>query len=508
MSSASVAILAHVTSLPGPSPIGDLGPASMRFLELCEEIGIDGWQTLPLSPCGAGNSPYSALCSFAGNPLLIAPEPLIEQGWLLADELTPLPAAATRVDYPLATRWKNDWLEKAWQRFKRDKTAISQLEVWSHAPGQAWLDDWTLFAALRQQQDRRPWFGWPEPLRRRETTAIGKARREHAEPIAFHAFLQFVFAEQWRTLRDSARRMGVSLIGDLPYYPAHDSVDTWRHPSFFAMNRDGTIERGAGVPPDYYSDDGQLWSTPVFRWGIMQEEGYRWWRSRLELLLRRFDVVRLDHFRGYSAYWAVDGEAATARDGRWETGPGFELLEAVAERGLRLIAEDLGAIDDAVHELRERSGLAGMAVFQFFPDHGAIGSTLAGIQANTALYTGTHDNNTTRGWIEALDEGSRQRLIDCLPGTAPVDNTAAESTVRRIIESCLQSQAQLVVLPLQDWLDLPGTARMNVPGVAEGNWEWRCGAQGPNEEQREFLRHTVRAAGRGRRAEHGAGPSK
>ena len=499
MPAPTAVVLVHVTSLPGAAPVGELGELAQAFLRLCRQAGLDGWQMLPVGPCGAGNSPYSALSSFAGHPLLISPGPLVAAGLLKTCEIPPPPAAAARVDYDAVTSWKREWVERAWSRFRTNPPARCRVDHarWREGPAANWIEEWRLFAALRVEHGRRPWFEWPVAVRHRQRAALRAARERLAAAMQFHEFVQFLFGAQWNDLRAAAAAAGVRLIGDLPFYPAHDSADTWGRPDLFSMDPGGKILQSAGVPPDYFSADGQLWGTPTFRWNRLREEGYAWWSDRLAAQLARFDVVRLDHFRGYAAYWAVDGTPADARGGRWLPGPGAAPFATLADADGRLIAEDLGEIDEPVHDLRRRLDLPGMVVFQFLQGDTPAGKPLPDLPRKTVLYTATHDNDTTRGWIDSLAATERDELLARI-------GTSRERAVERIVEICLQAEVETVVIPLQDWLDLPAGARMNRPGVAAGNWEWRCVAM-PSRADVKRLRGVLATANRGRRPD-GAGP--
>jgi 4-alpha-glucanotransferase len=480
-------VLLHPTSLPGRFAIGDLGPAAEAFVERLASAGQGVWQMLPLGPTGAGDSPYGTLSAFAGNPLLVSPERLNEDGLLTTSELAEatLPGRS-RIDHGAAHQLKPRLLRRAFDRL--DEGAAPHLreeaEAWAGAPEQAaWLPEWALYAALREREGQRPWSAWPGPLRHRDSAALDAARRELARELRFQAFVQFAFDRQFRSLRETARRWGVAIFGDLPLYLATDSADLWSRRELFELDEDGRPLKVAGVPPDYFSADGQLWGNPLYRWDRVAADGYRWWIERLRANLRRFDFVRLDHFRGFVGYWELPGDATTARDGRWVEGPGRRLFEALraALGDLQLVAEDLGVITDEVNALRDELGLPGMRVLQFGFGADAAVHLPHRFSGRTVAYTGTHDNDTTRGWFATLDAPTRRRVLDylgCEPREVP----------RALMRAVYASTAELAVVPMQDLLGLGSAARMNRPGVASGNWAWRLRAGAFGGELAEVLR--------------------
>lgn len=463
-------VLLHPTSLPGHFAAGDLGPAADAFVARLAEAGIAVWQVLPLGPTGLGDSPYGALSAFAGNPVLISPELLVEDGLLDPGELGAPAPPADHADFAVARRTKAALLRIAFERFeaRRAPALTEESEAWAAAPERRWLDDWALFAALRSVHDGACWQDWPEGLRRRAPEELERARRELAPHLRFHAFLQFLFDRQWLRLRSVANARGVALFGDLPIYLSPDSADVWAAPEEFELDAEGRSTAVAGVPPDYFSADGQLWGNPLYRWSRMAEEGFAWWVERIRANLRWFDLLRLDHFRGFAAYWEVPAGAETARDGRWVDGPGARLFEALAAAlgPLPLVAEDLGVITDDVIALRRAFDLPGMAILQFgFEDPQSLFQPHR-LRPHSVVYTGTHDNDTTPGWFAATSDATRARVIDYL-GCAPADAPWA------VVRAALTSVAELAVVPMQDLLGLASEARLNTPGVAAGNWSWR-----------------------------------
>lgn len=484
-------ILLHPTSLPGPWPVGDFGAPAEAFLDWAVASGFGLWQILPLGPSAAGNSPYSSLSTFALDPFLIAPEGLAEVGLLESADVERAAASSrasalgTKCDFGAAREHKAPLLRTAWQRFRQRsqkggsheslQVELSRAfdEFRAHPRRRVWLDDWCLFAALRSRHQGAGWWTWERSLARREPAALASARSELAEEIDFEAFLQFCAHRQWQALRTAAHDRGIQVLGDLPIYLALDSAEVWAHRDLFELDDDGRPLAVAGVPPDYFSEDGQLWGNPLFRWQRMAEQGYRFWVERLRGQLDLVDLVRLDHFRAFAGYWRVPAGAETARDGTWETGPGKPLFDAfrehlVQENGgrLPLIAEDLGEITDDVHELRKAVELPSMKVLHFGFDHAESIHAPHHLEADTLVYTGTHDNDTTVGWFHTLAEHDRQRVLDYVGGRP-------ESIHRDLVRTVLTSVPRWAVVPMQDVLGLGTEARMNTPGVADGNWAWR-----------------------------------
>lgn len=491
-------LLLHVTSLPGPYGSGDLGPDAVAWLDRLQAAGQTLWQFLPLGPTGMGDSPYGALSAFAGSPRLISPQRLAEEGLLEPAELdrVRLPATA-RIDFEQAGNVRRGQIRSAFERLETSRGAehaafAEELEAWAARPEIArWLDDWTIFAALRERHGRQSWISWPEPLRRREPRALEAARGELDAEVRFHRFVQFCFARQLSRLRAEASVRGVELLGDLPIYVATDAADVWAHPELFELDEAGQPTRMAGVPPDYYAADGQLWGNPIYRWRDQRERCFAWWVERVRANLRQVDRLRLDHFRAFQAYWEVPGGAETARDGAWVEGPGRPLFDALAAElgGLPLLAEDLGQITEEVHALRRELGLPGMKVLQFGFHTGSEEHLPHRVEAATAYYTGTHDNQTARGWFEAANEDERRRALDYL-GCAPED--AAWGMVRAVWTSA----AEIAIAPIQDVLGLAADARMNVPGIPGGNWGWRMPEGAFDDETVDRLRRLTEVAER------------
>jgi 4-alpha-glucanotransferase len=491
-------ILLHPTSLPGPPDLGDLGPAAEAFLAWAAAAGQGLWQVLPLGPTGYGDSPYGALSSFAGDPLLISPERLVEEGLLPAGELAGAAGAGKPgprgggADYRRARVRREKLLRAACEHFRRQPPSGAPQALAAFAAAEAlWLGDWALFAALRRKFRGRPWTRWPAALRRRRPPALARAREELAAEVDFQIYLQWLFAGQWRRLRQAAADLGILILGDLPIYLPLDSADVWARPELFDLDDDGRPLALSGVPPDRFSPTGQLWGTPVYRWGRHREEGFRWWIDRVAAALARFDLLRLDHFRGFEASWRVPAGAATAARGEWVPGPGRELFDALREAlgEPPLVAEDLGFITPEVAALRTAAGLPGMKVLQFAfaepdSDHLPHRHTPASV-----VYTGTHDTDTARGWFAGAGDDERRRARDYLGG----DGSAIEWD---LIRAAYTSVAELAIVPIQDPLGLGSEARLNTPGRSRGNWTWRLREGALTEALAARLRRLAEVTGR------------
>ncbi len=480
-------VLLHVSSLPSRYGCGDLGPAAHRFVEFLARAGQRWWQILPIGPCGPGNSPYQALSSFAGDPLFISIESLVAEGRLAPEGIGAGPGdAPTRVQYEALRRWRAPLLRSACETFRRHARGAGsrRFEAFCEAE-RRWLDDYALFCALRDAQRNRPWTRWDPDLRARAPGALARARRTLAEAVRYHQFLQYAFWEQWARLRRVCARQGIGLIGDVPFFVAHESAEVWAHPELFLLERDGRPSMVAGVPPDYFSRTGQRWGNPLYRWPALHQQGYRWWVERLQWALTRFDAVRLDHFIGFHRCWAVSPAARTARRGRFIRGPEAHLFETVQQRirGIPLIAEDLGTVTPEVEALRDRFGFPGMRVLQF-----AFGGDAGGGNAHQphtyprrcVAYTGTHDNDTILGWFrkgrvgrgEGPGIGGEQAEALRYLGIAP-EAARWRHLHWEMIQLVFMSAANLAIIPMQDLLGLGSEARMNRPGITDGNWEWR-----------------------------------
>lgn len=465
-------ILLHPTCLPGPFGIGDLGPESREFLRWSSTAGQTVWQMLPLVPTGVGDSPYDGSSAFAGNPLLISPRDLVEVGLLTNSELEDAPALDSRtVHFQQVAAWKSDLLRTAWRRCidSTENRQRERFEGWTEAPEQdAWLDDWALFISLKHHFQAEPWLDWPVDLRRRDAEALASAARDLQEEISYHKFVQYVFASQWSRLRETATQNDIHLLGDMPFYVALDSADVWAHRELFKVDIDGQPLSVAGVPPDYFSQTGQRWGNPVFRWEQHEADGYLWWTQRVGFSLTMYDRVRIDHFRAFASYWEIDAQEPTAVHGEWVPGPGRDLFESLREvlGELPLVAEDLGHITSDVRDLRQHLGFPGMKVLQFGFDSEDSEHLPHNYSRDTVAYTGTHDNDTSVGWLGKLEADQRRSVLDYVGGRG----TETEWDLMRCI---LTSVADLAIFPIQDVLGLGSADRMNTPGSSEGNWGWR-----------------------------------
>lgn len=467
----SAGVLLHLTSLPGPHGIGDFGPDAHRFVDWLAATGQRVWQWLPINPIGPGNSPYQSVSAFAGSPLMVALEPLVAAGWLP----TPPPPEGgfdpRRVDFGKVIPWRLAQLRQAHVGFRARASAADRqaCSAWCTANAD-WLDDYTLFMALEAAEGGRAWWHWPSALRDRDTAALAEARRVHAAEIDFWAFVQWCFDTQALALKAHANAKGIALMGDLPIFIAHHSADCWARPDLYELDADFQPTVVAGCPPDAMAPTGQRWGNPLYRWERMAAEGYAWWTARLKRALHQADVFRIDHFRGFAGYYEIPASCPTAEEGRWLPGPGKALFDAIsAELGpLPIVAEDLGFITEDVHQLREGCGFPGMKILQFGFGTDAGDEYLPhNWRTRFVAYTGTHDNDTVRGWWQTASERERAYAGSYLPAT-PADIHWA------MIRACQNSVANLAIYPLQDVLGLSGEHRMNTPGtIGEHNWTWR-----------------------------------
>jgi len=471
----SSGILAHPTSFPGPYGIGDLGPGTTTTLDFLAAGGQKLWQTLPLGPTGYGDSPYAMLSAFAGNPLLISPDRLLEDHLLTRSELASIPDFPDRrVDYGAVVPWKMGVLRASHARFTSHARVPLRDECETFCAEQRdWLDDFALFMALKATHEQRAWVEWPERYARRDPQALAEARRGLAGEIAFQRYAQFLFFRQWRAVRAEARKRDIRIVGDLAIFVAHDSADVWAHPDLFSLDSRGQPTSVAGVPPDYFSPTGQRWGNPLYRWKRLAATNYAWWVARVRRALELEDIVRLDHFRGFHAYWKVPASSPDASQGQWVKGPGADLFAAIrAELGdAPFIAEDLGVITPGVRALQRELGFPGMRVLQFAFEGGAGNRDLPhNYTRNTVVYTGTHDNDTTRGWFESRADEERRHILEYLhcPPDCPPDEV-----VEALMRAAQASVATMALIPMQDVLHQGSEARMNFPSRPDGNWGWR-----------------------------------
>ncbi len=464
-------ILLHITSLPGPHGIGDFGPEAYHFVEWLQRAGQRVWQWLPTTPIGPGNSPYQSLSAFAGSPLMVALEPLIERGWLAAPTLPEGGFTAGRVEFERVVPWRLAQLRRAAAGFFAGASAAERQHVKAWCSAEAsWLDDYALFMALETEHAGAPWWTWAPPLRHRDADTITAARRAHVDEINFWCFVQWCFDNQCAALKAHANARSVAIMGDLPIFVAHHSADCWTRPDLYLLDDDGQPTVVAGVPPDDLGPLGQRWGNPLYRWDRMGAEGFAWWTARVKRALTQADVFRIDHFRGFAGYWEIPAASPTAREGRWLRGPGQALFDAIAaELGpLPIIAEDLGFITPDVHALRDGCGFPGMKILQFAFGGDAEQEFLPHMfERNVVVYSGTHDNDTARGWWDNTSDAQRR-----FAGTYLA--CAAHDVHWAMIRAACNSVANIAVFPLQDVLGLDSTHRMNTPGtLGDPNWTWR-----------------------------------
>lgn len=499
-------VLLHISSLPSDFGIGDMGPSADRFAQFLYAAGFSAWQVLPLTPVNPamGNSPYSAISAFAGNRLLISPEELVADGLLSAADIEPYRAApSAKTDYARAAEIKDALLKKAWRNFSEGDSRFEELAAGFAAFRESnahWLRDFALFCALKKKFGGTGRTEWPAEYRFRDEEAAARyaAEPETAENTAYASFVQFIFARQWRRVRSFCSMLDIELIGDLPIYVSDDSSDVWAAERLFDLDGEGRPRSVAGVPPDYFSETGQKWGNPLYKWDVMEAESFGWWKSRIAAALKMFDKVRVDHFRGFCGYWAVPASEKTAQNGEWRDAPGRKLfaeledfLKSEGRESLPLIAEDLGVITDDVRELMDEFSLPGMKVLLFAFGGGRPGNPYLPYnhEARSVVYTGTHDNNTVLGWWNSASEEERRLFAD-YAGLEP----EAGSTPRAMIRLALSSRSDLAVVPAQDLLGLGADCRMNEPGKASGCWEWRlepCGLDALLKSAPELLRMNV-----------------
>ncbi len=495
----SFGLLLHPSSLPGPSGIGTLGQDARRFVDWLQRAGASWWQVLPLGPTGYGDSPYQAVSSFAGNPYFIDAEELAQAGWLKKQKLLSAPEGWVDYGWLYVEKWK--MLREAWQGFCRNASKKKREEFSDFRQEESfWLDDYALYKAIKESQEYKPWNLWPGPLVWRESEALAKARRDLADDVDFHAWTQWLFYSQWRKLKEYAAERNVKIIGDIPIFVAHDSPEVWAHPGMFLLDEKGEPKVVAGVPPDYFSETGQLWGNPLYDWNAHKEDEFSWWVQRLRIVLKTCDLVRIDHFRGFCAYWEVPAGAETAVHGRWVEAPGEELFAKVREvlGDVPVIAEDLGVITPDVEAFRDQLGFPGMKVLQFgFDGDDDNPFLLQNHQAHGryVVYPGTHDNETTLGWYRNLSSKTRREVHDYLISynlPAEPDSMVPWS----FIELAFRSPGVLAVVTMQDVLSLGNEARMNTPSVAGGNWSWRLAHEALSEELCHRLEDLAKSTGR------------
>ncbi len=493
-------VLLHVSSLPSSFGIGDLGEEAFRFVEFLHRTGQRIWQVLPLGPPARGNSPYTSLSAFAGNPLLISPSRLVEDGLLQPSDLLDAPEfSPNAVDYQAVRQFKERLFAKSFRYFvaNAEKTQVEALDVFREK-NHWWLDDYALFTALIEQFGTPNWTKWDAELVQRRPQAIAYWTQTLRDRIEFAVYVQFLFFQQWQHLRALAERRGVIILGDMPIFVAHESADVWSQQDDFYLDDQGQPTVIAGVPPDYFSETGQLWDNPLYRWDHMAATGYDWWVKRFRHTFSLFNIVRLDHFRGFESYWEVPASAVTATEGHWVRGPGAAPFRAAESQigELRIVAEDLGSITSQVHTLRDELGFPGMRVLQFGFDPAGVYHRPDNIPHHCLVYTGTHDNDTTVGWFR------HRAMTGAGGGTESGDlllkylGTESQEIQWDLIGLAFSSRADTAVVPIQDVLGLGSEARMNTPGQPEGNWTWRYRREMLTSEIEQRLRELTKRVGR------------
>jgi 4-alpha-glucanotransferase len=464
-------VILHLSSLPGPFGIGDLGPSAIHWLDWMDAAGFSLWQILPLNPTGYGNSPYQSYSAFAGNSFLISPILLVEDGLVPLQEVEKHPHfASKRVDFHRISKWKRKILKIAFRNYKKSASAQIKNEFESFRQNQSyWLKDFSTFMALKEYYKQVSWNHWPDVYKFRDDRALAKFSEKKSGEIKFHEFVQFCFERQWQRIHAYAQSKNIRIIGDLPIYMSFDSADVWTHPELFELDSNREARLIAGVPPDYFSPTGQLWGNPLYRWPKHQETKFDWWVKRFEKTMHQVDLIRLDHFRGFSGYWEVQAGMTTAEKGRWVKGPGNSLFNAVKRKtgNLSILAEDLGVISIDVEELRKHFNFPGMRILQFAFSSDANNAFLPhNYPINCAAYTGTHDNPTSKAWYKNLSPEEAEFCQRYL-------HSNGKDIVWGMLRCIWSSVAEFAIAPMQDFLELGEEARMNYPGRVEKNWAWR-----------------------------------
>ena len=475
LKSRSAGVFVHPTSLPNDFGIGTFGKEVKDLIHFMKEAGLSKWQMCPLNPPGYGNSPYSSYSAFAGNPMLIDTQQLVEAELLEAPEhakLNELPHE--QVDYETLYPLKSELLQKAFERFQKNK-AKRVLDYPDYATfkkrHEQWLPSYATFMALKDRNDGKPWQEWDDPDLRNFEKALQKntLMQGISEACESYQFSQYLFFSQWERVRAWAHEAGIEIVGDIPIFVSFDSADLWANKHYFQVNDQGNPSHVAGVPPDYFSETGQRWGNPLYDWEALEKEGFAWWMQRLKQTFELYDIVRLDHFRGFYNYWRIPAESDDAREGEWQPGPAYGFFEQIHKDlpGAKLIAEDLGDQMEEVFAFRKEIGLPGMAILQFaFGGDNTNPYLPANIEENTVVYTGTHDNNTTRGWFEHASYDERKHARDVL-------GSDGREIAYDFIRCAYRSKGNMTIIPMQDFMDMPDRARFNTPGLPTGNWRWR-----------------------------------
>ncbi|MFX0051479.1 MAG: 4-alpha-glucanotransferase, partial [Candidatus Hermodarchaeota archaeon] len=461
------------TCLPGKYGIGDLGPDLSKFIDFLAKSELRVWQILPLGPTGYGNSPYQCLSAFAGNPLLISPDKLIHIN--LLDDIKVPSFSDLKVDFGKVIPFKRELLAQAYKNFSNITSSSLHERYQSFIAEQKyWLEDYSLFMAIKEYNELKPWNLWGEQFKSHNSDSVIDWSKKHTDEIEFHKFVQFIFFLQWNEICVYAHQKNIKIMGDIPIFVAYDSSDVWSQPELFLLDNEGELEYVAGVPPDYFSKTGQRWGNPLYRWDIMRENGYQWWINRIRHSLSLVDYLRIDHFRGFEAYWCINAAEKTAVKGEWVPGPGIDLFKALKKElgTLPIIAEDLGVITPEVDELLKRTGFPGMKVLQF-----AFSSNQKKVHVedrylphnfsyNSIVYTGTHDNETTAAWFKSAPRILKEYVLQYM-------NSNGDDFVGDFIRLAISSVSKISIIPIQDFLRLGNDGRMNLPGTETGNWEWR-----------------------------------
>lgn len=467
----SCGTLVHPTSFPSNYGMGDLGHEAYEFINFLEETGQTIWQVLPLSPTGYGNSPYASYSAFAGNPYLISPDKLEEKGYISTEDLSKARLPITvEADYETSYQKKDELYKKAFEKFRSSNSKENQKRLKAFKERNSyWLADYTLFMACSISNNQMPWNKWDKDLAQRKPSALKKAKKTFAEDIEYETWLQFEFFEQWNDLKDYANSKNIRVTGDIPIFVDHNSADVWSHSEYFAVDKQGNRELVAGVPPDYFSDTGQLWGNPLYKWNALQKDGFSWWIERFKQMFDLFDAIRVDHFRGFDEYWEVKASEENAINGQWVKAPGVELFTTIKEKlgSLPIIAEDLGVMTHGVEDLRDRFNFPGMKILQFAFDSDSTNGFLPhNYSQNCVTYTGTHDNDTTIGWYKSAPEVEQHRARE-------YTRSDGQNMHWELIRLGMFSVADQAIFPLQDFMNLDSSHRMNTPGTVGDNWNWR-----------------------------------
>lgn len=480
-------LILHPTSLPGKFGIGDLGREAYEFVDFLVRSKASLWQILPLGIPSYGNSPYQCISAFAGNPLLVSPEFLVIDHFIEEQDIKVLPKFNnTKVDFDKVAKWKNKIFKKAFENYKNTDLMSRVRDFEGFCEEQSyWLDDFSVYASIKQAYPDRLWSDWPKELAMRKPDAISKWKTDNADSILFQKFLQFMFHYQWHNLKSYANRNNVQVVGDIPIFVAYDSSDVWANPDQFLLDEEGKLISVAGVPPDYFSETGQRWGNPLYRWNKMREDDFHWWRLRIKHIFEQVDWVRIDHFRGFEAYWEIPAEEETAINGEWVKGPGTDFFSTIEKYlgELPIIAEDLGVITPEVEALRDQFKFPGMKILHFAFFEGDDNPYLPHhYNQNCVVYTGTHDNNTTIGWYREIEKPVKERLKHYLGHSVRRGNVA-----KYLVRLAWSTTANMALCPVQDILNLDEKSRMNMPGTVGENWNWRFSKSDLNEEHSEWL---------------------